>query len=114
MQVDVIDGLAAVVACVDNGAISIRQAFGACDLRSGPVQMSEELVVLFLGMRDGRNVPPRDDEHVYRRLRLQVHESIALVVLIDSFRWNTSIDDLAKKAAHSCFKVYRLMSRILQ
>ena len=98
----VIDRLAAVVAGVDHGAVSAGQAFGAGDFCRGPVEMSEKLVVLFLRVGNGGNVPARHYQYVHRRLRLDVHEGIALIILINRLRRDASINNLAEEAAHSC------------
>lgn len=97
---NVIDGLAAVVAGVDDGAVSAGQALGTSDFSRGPVQVAEKLVVLLLHLRNGGDVPARDDENVHGRLRFDVSERIAVVILINRFGWNASIDDLAEEAAH--------------
>ena len=64
------------------------------------MQMANQRIVLFSGMCDGSYVFARNDENVDRGLRIDVGECIALGILIDSFGWNASIDDLAKYAAH--------------
>lgn len=99
-----IDSLAAIVASVDHGAISAGQAFGAGDLSRSPVQVAEKLFVLLLRMGNGRNMLARHHENVHRRLRLDIREGVAVVILINRFRWNAPIDDLAEKAAHGCWK----------
>ena len=42
----------------------------------------------------------RNDEDVHRGLGIDVGKSIALVILVDGFGRNASINDLAKDAAH--------------
>lgn len=100
MNVDMIDGLAAILPGVDDRAVALGQPFGARNLCRSPVQMSEETVVLFLGVGDGGNVLAGHDENVHRCLRLDIRKSVALVVLVDRLGRNGSIDDLAENAAH--------------
>lgn len=110
MDVDVVDRLASLIAGVDDRAISGCQAFGASDFSRRPVQVTEEFPVLLLCVRNGRYVPARDDEHVHGRLRFDVCEGITVLILVNRFGGNASVNDLAEKAAHGCFEVYRLMS----
>jgi hypothetical protein len=100
MHVDMIDGLAAVFARVDHGAIAMREPFGAGNLGGSPVKMADQSVVLFASMGNGCDVLARNDKDVYGRLRIDVGKGVALVVLVDSFGRDTSIDDLAKETTH--------------
>ncbi len=97
---DVVDGLAAVLSSIDHGAIAILQPFGAGNFRRSPMQMADQRIVLFPGVSDGGHVFAGNDEDVHRCLRIDIGESIALVILIDGFGRNASINDLAKDAAH--------------
>lgn len=64
------------------------------------MQMTDQRIVFFRGMSDGSYVLSRDDKDMDRSLRVDIGECIALVVLINGFGWNASIEDLAKDAAH--------------
>ena len=45
------------------------------------------------------------DEDVRGRLRIDVGEGIALLVLIDGGGWDASFDDFAEEAAHDAHSV---------
>lgn len=98
---DVVDGLAAMFAGVDDGAVSLRKALGAGDFRRGPLQVAEQAFVVLFGVGDGGDVLPRDDEYVDRRLRLDVGKGIAVLILVDGFGRDASVDDLAEYATHA-------------
>jgi hypothetical protein len=95
-----IDRLPAMRSGIDDGSISLGQAFSAGDFRGSPVQMSEHFLVFSLGVRDGSNVLSRDDEDVYWRLRLHVGERVAEIVLVNWFRRDAAVDDLAEDTVH--------------
>lgn len=97
---NVVDRLAAIRSSVDNGSISLRQAFGTGDFGGSPVQVSEQFLVFSLRVPDGWDMLPRNDEDVNRRLRLHVGEGVAVVVLIDGFGRDAAVNDLAEDTAH--------------
>lgn len=101
MNVDVVDGLSAVFSRVDHGAVSLRKPFCASDLSCGPLQMSKQMFVVLLGVSDGRDVLPRYDKDVDGGLRLDVREGVAMLILVDGFGGNASVDDLAENTAHA-------------
>jgi hypothetical protein len=101
MDVNVVDGLPAIFAGVDHGAIALCQPFGAGYFGGCPMKMADQGVVLVAGVGDGCDVLARNDKDVYRRLRIDVGEGVALVVLVEGFGRNTSIDDLAKETTHN-------------
>jgi hypothetical protein len=100
VYVEMIHGLAAVRAGVDDHPIALGEALGAGNLGDGPEQVAEEsAVTLFaLGQRD--DVLAGSDQHMYRRLRMKVREGVALIVLVDGGRGYASVNDLAKEATH--------------
>lgn len=97
---NVLDRLAAVCSSVDDGSISLCQAFCAGDLGSSPVKVSEQFFVFSLRVCDGRDMLSRDDKDVDRSLRFHVGKRVAVVVLIDGFRRDAAVDDLAEDTAH--------------
>jgi hypothetical protein len=100
MNVDVINGLTTVASRVDDSAVSLSQPLGARDLCSGPLKVAQQFFLFFLRMSDGRDMFSRNDEDVHWGLRLQVSEGVAMIILVDGFRGNASIDDLAEDATH--------------
>lgn len=97
---DMIDGLPAIFAGVNHSAISLRQSLRAGDFGGCPMKMADQGVELLASVGDGRGVLARDNKDVHGRLRIDVSEGVALVVLIDSFGWNASIDDSAEETTH--------------
>ena len=93
---NVVHGLTTMLPGINDGAIALHQSFGTSNLCRSPMQMANQRIVLFPGMGDGSYVFARNNEDVDRGLWIDVGECIALGILIDSFRWNASIDDLAK------------------
>lgn len=85
VNVKMINGLAAVAAGIDHGAIAAGQALRASYFGGGPLQVSEKLVVLFLGVSDRRDVLAGDDKHMNGSLWLDVGEGVALIILINRF-----------------------------
>src|SRR5580704_5825917 len=69
--------------------------------------MTDQGLVLFGCMRNRGDVLARNDQHVHRRLRIDVGKSVALIVLVDGLGGNAPVDDPAKEAAHDYGRVYR-------
>jgi len=97
---DVVNSLAAVFSGVDDGAIALGQSLAASNLRGHPVQMADQGAVLAGGMGNRGGVLARNNQHVYRRLRIDVGKSVALIVLIDGLGRDASFDDPAKETTH--------------
>ena len=97
---DVVDSLAAIRSRINDSAISLRKALGASDFRCGPLQVPEELLLLLLCVSDRCDVFSWDDKNVHGRLRLDVGEGVAVLILVYGFRRDASIDDLAEDAVH--------------
>jgi hypothetical protein len=100
VEVDVVDGLATMLSCIDNSAIALLEAFGAGNLSRGPMQMANQRIVLFSRMRDRGYVLAGYDQDVHGRLWIDVGEGVALVILVNGFGGDASIDNPAKETAH--------------
>ena len=100
MNVDVVDGLAAILSGIDDGSIFLRKTLGARDFCSGPVKVAEQFSMLLAGMPDGDDMLPWDKKDVNRRLRFDIREGVAALILVDSLGGDGSVDDLAEYAAH--------------
>jgi hypothetical protein len=100
VDVNVVDRLAAICSSVDHGSISLCQAFRAGDFSGSPVKVSEQFFVFSLRVCDGRDMLSRDDKDVDGSLRFHVGKRVAVVVLIDGFRRDAAVDDLAEDTAH--------------
>jgi len=105
MDVEMVDGLAAVGAGVDDYAIAFGEAFGFGDFGCGPEEMAEELFVIGIGFGERDDVLARGDEDVDRGLRMDVGEGVALVVFVNGGGGNGAVDDLAEDAAHGVTSV---------
>jgi hypothetical protein len=101
-----VDRLSAVSAGVDHGAIALRQSFGTRDLGSCPVKVADQGAMLLACMGNGRDVLTRNNEDVHRRLRIDVAEGVALLVLKYGVGRDASFDDPAKEAAHFGFSLH--------
>jgi hypothetical protein len=105
MDVEMVYGLAAVGAGVEDYAVAVGEAFGPGDLGCGPEEMAEEFFVVGVGFGKGNDVLARGDEDVDGGLGMDVGEGVALVVLVDGGGGNGAVDDLAEEAAHGGFSL---------
>jgi hypothetical protein len=105
VEVEMIHGLAAILAGIDHHAVAVGEAFVAGDPRRGPQQVAEQRAVPFGAVSQRRNMFARRDQHVHRRMRVNVREGVALLVLVDGGGGDASINDLAKEATHGAFSV---------
>ena len=103
---DVVHCLSAVLAGVDHSTIALRQSLGSRNLGGCPMKVADQGAVFLASMGSGRDVLTRNDEDVYRRLRIDVGKGVALVVLVDGFGRDTSIDNPAEEAAHFGFSLH--------
>ncbi len=83
VDVEMIDGLAAVRAGVDHHAVAVSETLVAGNLRRREQQVSEQPRMLFAGVRQRGNMFPGHHKKVHRRLRVDVAERDAAVVLVD-------------------------------
>lgn len=100
VDVDVVHGLATIGSGIDDGAVSVSESFGARNLCRGPLKVAQQFLLFFLSMSDGRDMFSRNDEDVHGRLRLYVCKGVAMIILVDGFGGNASIDNLAEYATH--------------
>jgi hypothetical protein len=101
-----VDCLSTVFAGVDHGPIALRQSFGTRDLGGCPMKVADQGAVLLARMCNGLDVLTRNNEDMHRRLRIDVGEGVALVVLVNGLGRNASIDNLAEEAAHFGFSLH--------
>src|ERR1700677_2741712 len=106
MQMKMVDRLSAVGAGIDDDAITIGQSLFVSYLRRGPVQVAEQGALVLARIDHGRDVLARDDKDVDRGLGVDVGESVAQLILVDGRGGNFTLDDPAKKAAHSQTSVH--------
>src|SRR5258708_3565795 len=98
-------GLAAVAAVVDHDAIT---GFGDAEFPGqsggGQQQVAEGGLVGGGRFTDAGNELLRDDEHMHRRLRIDVVDGEAELVLVRELRRNLAVDDLLENRFH-CLQV---------
>jgi hypothetical protein len=100
MDVQVVDGLAAIARGVDDGAIAFGEIFLAGNFGGGGEKLAEKLRVTFSSFCERCNVTARRDENVDRRGRIDVSEGKAIIVFVDGGGGNATVNDLAKETAH--------------
>ena len=106
VKVEVVDGLPAVVAGVDDDAIAAGVELElAGDLGGGGEEMAEQVGVLGSGLDERVDVAPRDEENVCGRLRLDVGEGEAKLVGVDRLGGDFALKDAAEETVHGCFSV---------
>jgi hypothetical protein len=89
VQVDVKYRLTGFAVTVEDSTVpSVGITLLGRDCRGKPQHASEEPFVRRAEVVQGRNVTPRDDQRVQRRLRVNVVEGDELIVLADDRRWN--------------------------
>jgi len=102
-----VHGLAAILAAIHHHAVAMSQALLSRNLRRGPHQVTEQRTMLIHSLRQRTNMFARDHEHVNRRLGIDIGECIHQIVLIDGRGWNLAGRDLAEEATHSESSVQR-------
>jgi len=79
----VIHGLAAVFAGVDDGSITLDETLLAGDLSYHAEQMAKQRSICFCSLSQRANVLTRDDEDMNRGVRMNVGEGDALLVFVN-------------------------------
>jgi hypothetical protein len=100
MQMEVVNGLSAMLAGVDDDAIPARQVLSSCELGRSRHEMTEQLAVVGIGLTHGADVLAWNDEQMHGRLGMNIGEGVAKFILINGMGRNGSVNDLAKEAAH--------------
>src|ERR1700687_786038 len=98
MQMKVKHGLPRAASVVENGAVAVGQLALRCELRGNQLHASKHRRVLCRGFGQRDQVLPRADQEVGRRLRLDVFKREYFLVLIDQFRRDFFLADLAEQA----------------
>ncbi len=101
VDVDVEDGLSGAGPNVEDGAVSLLDFSQAGNVGGGEVAAADEFGVGSLGFLQTREMSPRNDQHMRRRLRADVFESEHMLVLIDFPGGDFTAEDAAEEAAGS-------------
>jgi len=97
----VIDRLPAVFARVHHRAEAFREPLLFCDLLRHRMQMPEQPLVSWRQVRKRRNMFARDQQHMHRRLRMNIREDHRVVVFIKLLRRNLTRGNLAEQTVHA-------------
>lgn len=97
MQVQMVNGLAAVIPSIDNYAIALVQLLRASKFRGCSHQMAQQRLVLGKCLCLRTDVLFGYDQQMRRRLRIDVRKSNAQLVFVDTVGWNLPSDDFAKQ-----------------
>ena len=100
VDVEVVNGLAAVARCVDDGAVAFGEIFLAGDFCGGGEELAEEWCVSGGGFSERCDVAARSDEDVRGRGGIDIGEGVAIIVLVDGSGGNGTVNDFAEETAH--------------
>jgi hypothetical protein len=100
VEMEVIDRLATVFAGVDYDSISLAQVLVTGNQGCGIEKMAEKIAVLSVSVFERSEVLARNDEDVDRRLRMNVRERVAELVLVDGGGGDGTFGDFAEEAGH--------------
>jgi hypothetical protein len=93
------DGLACACACVDDCAIAaLGESLLVGDARGDAQEMAEQSFIPLRSFVQRFDVIVRDDEHMHGRLRIDVAQGDASLVLVNNVGSNLARNNLAKKA----------------
>jgi len=97
MQMQVVDSLTAIRAGVDDDPVAAVEPRAACNLGRLRYQMPQQHGVLCLSMGLRCNVFPGNDQQMRRRLRIDVREAQAKLILIHPLRRNRPGNNFAEQ-----------------
>ena len=95
---DVENALAGALAAVEHEAVAVGDGYVGCDRAGGGEYRAQVVVMQRAEVVGGRDVILGDDQHVMRRLRIDIPESEDQVILEDDIGRDLAPDYLAKKA----------------
>jgi hypothetical protein len=94
MEVEVGHGLAGRLLAIDDEPVTVGYAKIFRQLPSHQVQMAEEIAILFTDVRVGSYHLAGNDEHMHRRLRIDIPKRDAPVILVNNSRRDFPLDNL--------------------
>ena len=100
VDVEVVDGLAAVGAGVDDEAVAVGEVLPAGDFAGCVEEVAEGGFVVLRGVGVGGQVVFGDDEDVGGGLGIDVREGEGLLVFVDAGGGDFAGDDFAEEAGH--------------
>ena len=96
VKVQVMDGLATLIARVDDDAVALVEPLVAREVGSGGHQVAQQRLVLRERLRLGCDVLFGDEEQMCRGLRIDIREADAPLIFIDTVGRNRTFNNLAK------------------
>ena len=97
---EVVDGLAAVGAGVDDETVAFGEVLGAGDFAGGVEELAEDAGVVLRGVGVRGEVVLGDDEDVRRGLGVDVREGEGVLVFVEAGDGDFAGDDFAEEAGH--------------
>jgi len=98
--VEVVDGLAAIGAGVDDQAVAVGEVLGAGDFAGGVEELAEDAGVVLGGVGVRGEVVLGDDEDVRGGLGVDVREGEGVLVFVEAGDGDFAGDDFAEEAGH--------------
>ncbi len=93
----VVYGLAAIIPCIDDDAITSFELIAAREVCGGRHQMAKQRLVFGHSFCLGRDMLLRDEQQMDGRLRVDVRETNAQLIFEHAVGWYGPGDDLAKQ-----------------
>jgi hypothetical protein len=100
VDMEMIDRLASIGPGIDHHAVAVSQAFVAGNLRGRQQHVAEQRGMFLAGVRQGGDMFAGHHQKVHRRLRIDIAEGAAQLVLVDGLGGDGALGDLAEQAAH--------------
>ena len=97
---EVVDGLAAVGAGVDDQAVTVGEVLGAGDFAGGVEELAEDGGIVLCGVGMRGEVVLGDDEDVRGGLGVDVREGEGVLVFVEAGDGDFAGDDFAEEAGH--------------
>ena len=107
MQMQMIHCLAAIIARVHDDSVTFDQLLASCDLASRRHQRAHQASIFSNCTRRRSNMLFGNDQHMSRRLRIDIRKPNAKFIFIDAACWNIPRDDPAEKAVGRCRTIRR-------
>ena len=98
MQMQMIHRLPTIVSGVHDDPVAFAQLLVACDRTGSRHQRTQQPCISLDCARRRSDVALRNNQHVCRRLGIDVRKPNAKLVFIDAVRWNIPADDPAEEA----------------
>ncbi len=85
--------LQSILTAVDHDSVAVLKAQLRSDILDLQHHISQDVRVLIGDIIDGCDVLLRDEQAVYRRLRIHIVEAENLIIFVNFVRWDLTISD---------------------